>query len=122
MDPIWMAIAPSSNAWRVLATRGPGDTLMKGRLSPRPRHPRAIPALVEALALWEGRPVRAVLAVDDASPSFATSPCLDIAGSDVSPLYTLELVPTASRPRRRELTGMGNFRDLHRLLHTEVAR
>ncbi len=47
---------------------------MKAHLSLHPASHRAVVALLEAIALWEGAPVRAALVVDDGSmPSSSTS-------------------------------------------------
>jgi hypothetical protein len=40
------------------------EILLKARLSPGPSHPRAAQWLMEAIALWEGAPVRAVISAD----------------------------------------------------------
>lgn len=122
MHRIWMAIAPSSRETRLLATAGPQETLLKARLAAQPRHERAIGSLLDALALWQGRKVHAALAVDEHWPSCATSPWPSFVGYDDTPLYTLDLVPVRRPGRRRGLHGLGDFRDLHRLLHREVAR
>jgi len=106
---------------RILTTDGPHAPLLKARLGPLPHHPRALPTLLEALALWQGQKVHAVLGVDAASPMW-TSTQLDLVGVD-TPLYALDLAFT--RPRRRvrdPLPGFGDFRDLYRLLAREVAR
>lgn len=123
MQDIWLAIDPRPTETRILATSGPATTLVKARLGPTPKHPRALPSLLEALALWEGTHVRAALAADAVAPSSGTSPfheaLLDFGG----PLYTIEAVPPARRRRRRDgLDGMGDFRDLRQLLLFEVAR
>jgi hypothetical protein len=65
MESIWLGLCPSPRTTRVLAMRGPGETIMKAHLSLRPSSPRAVIALLEALTLWEGLPVRAALVVDD---------------------------------------------------------
>ena len=121
-----MAIAPSARCTRVLATEGPGDTLLKARLGSTPEHPRALPALMEALAMWQGRRVCAALVVDVSARSsmpargWATH---DVFGYQDTPLYTLDLVAVGEGSgRRKEVVGLGDFRDLHRLLHREVAR
>jgi hypothetical protein len=86
MESIWMGIAAGA-ATRILAMAGPGETLLKGLLRGTPSHPRALPTLLEAVALWQGVPVRAVLCADE-----------------------------------RAVCGVGDFRDLERLLVWEVAR
>ena len=81
--------------------------------------------LLEAVALWEGLPVRAALVVDDGSTSSSTTLYRDTFSmfGDQTPLYSLEWVPRrAARRRRDELSGMGDFGDLERLLTRTVAR
>ena len=116
---IWMVMSPSRNDVRVLVTDGPGDTLLKARLSLPPRHPRAVLCLMEAVALWEGRKVHGVLAVDGSSRSWSSFG-LDALGFEDTPLYSLDFAVKGRR--RREIAGLGDFRDLHRVLRLEVAR
>ena len=121
MSHPWIAIDPSPTFTRILVTQGTGDTLLKGRLAPYPSHPRALTTLLEAVALWEGQRVHAVLVADDPCPSFARSSCLRIAGSERTPLYRLDLA-TRGGTRRADFTGPGRFADLRRLLLDEVER
>lgn len=125
MDSIWMGIAPSTATTRVLAMHGPGNTILKARLAREPSHPRAVSTLLEAIALWQGMPVRAALAADESSTSCGTS-LFQGAFPDVgsSLLYTVDWVPGigARRRRRADIGGMGEFRDLERVLAFEVAR
>lgn len=122
MESIWMAIAPGSATTRVLAMAGPGETLLKGILRGTPSHPRALPTLLEAVALWQGAQVRAVLCADarDASSDSSLSRA---AWDEGGALYNVTFVPGLDRPRRRAgVRGVGDFRDLERLLVWEVAR
>ncbi len=124
METIWMAIAPGATSTRLLVMRGPMEVILKAELSATPGSHRAMPALLEALALWEGMKVRAVLVVDDEPGLFESSPYRD-AFCDHGPtaLYTIEWVPRGHRRRRRDvLGGRREFRDLERLMATEVAR
>ncbi len=124
-DRIWVAIHPRGSETRVLATAGPGSTLLKARLVARPWHQRALPSLLEALALWQSRPVHAVLVADDGDSTFATNLCPDLAAEHArTPLYTLEVVEGRRRPPRRHdaIEGVGDFRDLRQLMLFEVAR
>jgi hypothetical protein len=127
MESIWLGLCPSAHATRILAMRGPSETILKAHLSLRPSSPRAVIALLEAMALWEGVPVRAALVVDDSStPSTSTSLYRDTFAvfGDETPLYRLEWVPRSAADRRRRdvLRGMGEFGDLERLLVRAVAR
>jgi hypothetical protein len=87
-------------------------------------HPRAMPSLLEAVALWQGVPVHAALAADDEQTSCESCLCRAAAiDTAPSPLYTVAWVPAAGRGRRRtNIAGMGDFRDLRQLLLFEVAR
>ncbi len=123
-DRIWVAIHPRRSETRVIATEGAGTTLLKARLAPHPWHQRALPSLLEALALWQKRPVHAVLVVDAEDSTFATSLLPDLAAEHArSPLYTLDVVEGRRPPRRRDrIEGLGDFRDLRQLMLFEVAR
>ena len=124
MSCIWMGIAPGPTATRVLAMHGATETILKARLRRDPSHPRALATLLEAIALWEGMPVRAALAADDEPTSYASSLCRDPRTErGVETLFSVDWVPVAGRRRRRTgLAGMGRFDDLERLLIGEVAR
>jgi len=120
---LWVAIDSKPDETRILATAGPQATVLKARLSATAHHPRAVPALLEALAMWEGRPVRGVVVVGGADDSSVTRLKLDFL-TDVSgePLYKLEFADRHRRRHRDRLDGMGEFHDLRQLALFEVAR
>ena len=123
MRSIWVGIDSACDGTRVLATTGPSETILKARLSATAQHPRAVPALLEALALWQGLPVRAALVVDGKDGSSATRLCLDAwADFGGAPLYSLEFVHGRKRHHRDRLDGLGRFHDLRQLMLFEVAR
>lgn len=124
---IWLGLSPGPKTTRILAMRGPTETILKAHLSLRPSRPQAVAALLEALSLWEGLPVRAALAVDDSSmPSTTTSLYNDTFAmfGEQTPLYSFQWVQRAEVVRRRRdcIGGMGDFDDLKRLLARSVAR
>jgi hypothetical protein len=103
---------------------GPSETLLKAVLRGEPAHPRALVTLLEALALRQEAQVRAVLCADDQAPS-CDSTLWRAAWENGGPLplYSVTWEPEVDRPRRqRAITGMGDFRDLERLLVWEAAR
>ena len=124
MESIWMAISPSARGTRVIAMRGPNEVMLKAELSCSPVSHRAVQTLLEGLALWEGLRIRAVLVVDDQHSLFDSSLYRDaFPDHGATALYTIDWVPRGHRRRRRDALGaMGEFKDLERLLCTEVAR
>lgn len=123
MSETWMAIRPGRLGTRLLALGPGGHTLLKARLETSPAHPRALGMLLEALALWEGGTVRAVLVAGTGAASCDTTLFREcFADFGRLPLY--ELAYTSSpdrerRPRGRDL--LGGFADLRRLLAVEAA-
>jgi len=121
---IWMAIRPGRRHTKILATAGVEQTLLKANLLTDPAHPRALPTLLEAIALWQGEQVRAALSVDVSGDGYGTRLSRELFDVlEPTPLYCLDIVP--DRPRRKtrdRLDGLGDFRELRQLLLYEVAR
>ena len=123
MESIWMGIAPGLETSRVVAMTSPSETILKAQLSQDPKHPRALATLLEAIALWQGHPVRAALCAEASGPSCDSTICREAFLDDGGALYSLVWVPAGVHRRRRQrLEGLGNFRDLERLVIEEVAR
>ena len=125
MKSIWVGIKPERDATRVIAMAGPGAerTLLKARLLPSPSSRSALPSLLEAIALWQGKPVHAALVAGAQGAEFGTSLYRDCLPDFGNALYTLEYVESLRRPRRRDdITGMGRFEDLRQLLLFKVGR
>jgi len=125
MQSIWMAVRPSASGARLLAMASPGETILKARLLANPAHRRALPTLLEGLALWQGHKVRAALCADESPCSSAMDTYPDLfTDPDETLHYRLEWVPVVrSRSRRAGLGGdMGDFQDLRQLLIGEGFR
>lgn len=123
MESIWMGIAPGPSTTRVIAMAGPSETILKAQLTKDPRHPRALGTLLEAVALWQGQPVRAALCADARGLSCDSNLCREAFSEDGGALYNVVWVPAGvGRRRRHSLSGLGSFRDLERLVIEEVAR
>lgn len=123
MESIWMGIAPSPDTTRVIAMTGPSEPILKARLASDPSHPRALATLLEAVALWQGRPVRAALCVGGPGRSYDSNLYREAFLDDGGALYSVAWVPGCEHRRRRaRLPGLGSFRDLERLVVEEVAR
>jgi len=61
---LWMAVTPGPLRTRVVVMNKAGKSVALARLPHGPCHPQALQRLSEALAMWCGRPVRVVLAVE----------------------------------------------------------
>ena len=127
MHTIWMGIDPRRHHTRILAMAGPEEILLKAHLSPLPSSRSALPALLEAMALWQGIPVHAALVVDGPDGSsrehFAREAFAETLGPTGNALYSLDYVNALRPPRRRDaLGGMGPFADLRQLLLFEAMK
>ena len=123
MSDIWMGIALEPKVTRVIAMAGPSETILKARLLPSPRHPRAMATLLEALAMWQGTKVRAVVSVDERDGACDSDFYREVFTDFGGPLYTLDWVPACRRGRHhRDLPGVGAFADLRQQVLFEVAR
>jgi hypothetical protein len=119
MFPLWMTIEPRPTEVRILLTEPSAGPSLKARL-PLPAQARAVPHLLESLALWYGRPLHAVLDADAEDVRLHPERWALLAGD----LPILEMsVEWARRPhgsRRKEharfLESMGDFRSARHLL------
>jgi hypothetical protein len=116
-DEFRLTIVPRRQETRILMTEGPDDVLA-ARLGPvtSAHHRWAAPMLLEALSLWQGRPVRVVLSAE--SEDYLCSLGLsDGLGLSVSSLhYVVDIVDPREVRRGRRLRGVGDFRDARRQL------
>ena len=110
MRPLTVTIRPGSNLIRLLATSN-GDDCLRAVLPRRPNHPRALTALLEALAAWIGTPAHAAIYVGRSAPGSCEE---SLWGGGLLPedtaLVRFYIIPPG-RPKR--LTGLGDFRDLY---------
>jgi hypothetical protein len=123
MSNLSMGIWPGPQDTRVIAMAGASDTILKARLSRQPSHPRAMATLLEAIALWQGAQVHAVLCAADRDGGSDSSLFREAFADFGGPLYTLDWIPAAlTRRRPRDIRGLGDFADLRRLLLAEGTR
>lgn len=120
----WMAISPEPRGTRVVAMARSSETILKGRLLTEPAHPRAMATLLEAVALWQGQQVRAVLVAADKGGASDSSLFRAAFADFGGPLYSLDWLPASALARRRDcdLSGVGDFGDLRELVVAEEAR
>ena len=105
----------SPHSTKILVRVDDDEVLKAVLLTPIAPHRRALPTLLEAVALWYQAPVHAVLSATDEA-SWCLLGLLDelCLGAD-SVHYTVEL-RQRDRGRRQRLAGLGNFDDLRQLV------
>ena len=106
----------SSCSTRVLVRVGP-DEVLKAVLPSRATqpHPRALPTLLEAMALWHQAPVHAVLSATEEESWFRLGLVDPFYIGQGSVHYTVELRQRREQGRRQRVAGLGRFDDLRQL-------
>lgn len=125
MSDLWAAIDTRRHLPRILVTNAGREPLLKALLSCPPQHPRALSTFLEALALWEGRAVRAALVVGERAGCDMSQYHDFFAEPDRTPMYSIEYASSPEalrRTNRDQIRGMGRFSDLQQVLRSEVAR
>ena len=99
-----------------ILVRADDDVVLKAALLSRgwPPHRRAVPALLEALALWHQVPVRAVIGVGELDWWSRLGLVEDLDGGAVTVHYTVE-VSAPKRRRGQRIRGLGVFVDPRQL-------
>ena len=116
-EELRLTIVPRQGETRILMTEGPDDVLV-ARLGPvtSAHHRWAAPMLLEALSLWQGRPLRVVLSAESEDYLYSLGLCNGL-GLGVSSLhYAVDIVDPREARRGRRLRGVGDFRDARRQL------
>ena len=111
MFEMTLTITATATETRILVQDPSGDRLI-GRLPPIPSaaHARALPTLLEAIALWSGQVLPVVMYVDE-SFDWTRSGLADALGFGLETLfYRVEIVPLeAHRVGAKRLSGLGSF-------------
>jgi hypothetical protein len=113
-EEIRLTIVPRSSETRILMTQGPDDVLM-ARLAPvTAAHPRwAAPTLLQALATWQGCPVRVVLSADAEDYFYGLGLSEGLGLGDHTLHYVVDVVdpraryPVATGPNSQSRTRRG---------------
>lgn len=115
MQPWNVIIEVNNHAARCLVTDSQHHELLKALLPSYPSHPRALLTTLEGLALWCDHPLDAAIC---AAPSLDRSCGEALFGRGYSPIDSalVRFHEVAPAPRRRTLSGVGDFRQLRLLL------
>lgn len=108
-------LTTTTEVTRILVRSG-GDVVLKAALLHcyRPPHRRALPTLLEAMALWHQAPVHAVVSVRDVASWSRLGLAEELDGGVATVHYTVEMRAPV-RERGQRIRGLGSFVDAHRL-------
>lgn len=116
-ERLWMAVTPGPLRTRVVVMNEAGKSVVLARLPHGPSHPQALNRLSEALALWCGRPVRVVLAVEGPG-AFCVTRQWFATFDHLTGRPLVEIEFAAGLPPPDE----GGFADVRRMLLSRMAR
>lgn len=112
---VYVGFSRDGGAVKMMGITG-STTVLETRFCSAPSHPRALQWLLEALALWQGQQVRAVLCVDGAADDCGKDMFRDWFPDFGNALYTIEWTDRATRRKSDDgLQGQGHVSDLRQL-------
>ncbi len=115
--PLWAALEPMGSQVRLMLAEPMAGTSLKARLPSQPAHDRAVLTLLEALSLWYGLPLHAVIDADAEDVRRHPERWARWLGDPPEPHVRVEWM-AVPRPRRddRFLSTMGDFSSARRLV------
>ena len=117
MRSFTVVLSPSVTQTRLLVTHGP-DEFLRALLPPpsQVHHERAMPTLLEGLAMLLDRSLHVVLSVDAREAGFCLGLTDELGLGQRSVFYDVEVVGRRVRRRRgSRIRGMGYFADLRQV-------
>ena len=118
MQRWWMAVTPGPRRTRVVVMNAAGRSVLEARLPHGPRDPQALQRFSEALALWCGRPLHVVLAVEGPEAFCVTRRWYaTFEHLTRRPLIEVEFVAALSQPEDE-----GRFADVRQMLTDRMRR
>lgn len=116
--PIWMSIEPRGSETRLMLSLPGERPALRARLSSSPSHPRALITFLEAMSLWHGCPLHAVLDADAEDVRRHPEKWALLLGDAPELAVRVEWVsvPAVRRERDRFLGKLGEFRTAESLL------
>jgi hypothetical protein len=115
--PLFAALEPVGSHVRLLLSEPMAGTSLKARLPSEPRHERAVLLLLEAISLWYGQPLHAVIDADASDARRHPERWARLLGDPPEPHVRVEWVGVPRVPARdRFLGSMGDFAEARRLI------
>lgn len=115
--PLWISIEPVGSEVRMMLAAPAASTIMKARMPNPPAHRRAVISLLEAIALWHGRPLRAVIDADAEDVRQNPARWAMLLGDAPELAVAVEWAAVPRPPKKdRYLAPMGDFTGARQLL------
>lgn len=114
--PLFAALEPVGPHVRLMLSEPMAGTSLKARLPSEPRHERAVVLLLEALALWYGQPLHAVIDVDASDVRRHPERWARLLGDPPEPHVRVEWIGVPQPRHDRFLETMGDFSAARRLI------
>jgi hypothetical protein len=117
MLPLWAALEPVGSHVRLMLAEPMAGTSLKARLPSQPAHDRAVLALLEALSLWYGLPLHAVIDADAEDVRRQPERWARWLGDPPEPHVRVEwMAVPRGRKNDRFLSTMGDFASARKLV------
>jgi hypothetical protein len=115
--PLFAALEPVGPHVRLMLSEPMAGTSLKARLPSEPRHERSVVLLLEALALWYGQPLHAVIDADASDARRHPERWARLLGDPPEPHVRVEWIGVPkTRHQDRFLETMGDFSAARRLI------
>ncbi len=114
--PLFAALEPVGPHVRLMLSEPMAGTSLKARLPSEPRHERSVVLLLEALALWYGQPLHAVIDVDASDVRRHPERWARLLGDPPEPHVRVEWIGVPPPRHDRFLETMGDFSAAWRLI------
>jgi hypothetical protein len=118
-SPLWMSIEPRGQETRLMLSEPSERCVLRARLSSQPIHRRSLITLMEACALWYGRPLHAVVDADAEDVRRDPEKWAALLGDAPELAVHVEWVSVPRAPRSsgdRFLGRLGDYRNAARLV------
>lgn len=114
--PLFAALEPVGPHVRLMLSEPMAGTSLTARLPSEPRHERSVVLLLEALALWYGQPLHAVIDADALDARRHPERWARLLGDPPEPHVRVEWLGVPGVQHDRFLGSMGSFSAARRLV------
>lgn len=117
---LWMSVEPRASFTQLLLTSPRAGPLLKARLAPTPRLPGGLSLLLEALAVWQGQNLTAVIDAEAEDVRLRPDVWARLVGEARGIAHVEVEWSSPAAPRARFFEGSGDFTPSRRLLGRNI--